>query len=116
MKKIILAIIKRFHSGFKEGVSEYLKATKKHDPDLTLNIFGFLGNIASGLWNGVRGAIGGFFGQGGQVAVSGAPPAPTIIQPPAPLAEKKDNTLLYVGIAVGVVIFVVMIIVLTGRK
>lgn len=118
MKKIILSIIKRFHSGFKKGVSEYSKEIKKYDPGLTFGIFGFLGNIASGLFNGVRGAIGGFFGGGGAVTVAG-PPAPpvTVLPPPPPPAPlKKDNTLLYVGIAAGVVIFVVVIIMLTGRK
>lgn len=120
MKRFISSFIGRLRNGIKQGFSAYVKTFSDEDPRSTLYIFGWLKKIGGGLWNGVKGAIGGFFGGGGAVTVTGAPPktgAPIIItEPREDEDEKKPNIILYVGIGVGVIMLVIVLMMVLRRR
>lgn len=121
MRNFIPSLIGRLKTGIQKGISAYCKTISENDPNTTLYIFGWLGNVAGGLWNGAKGAIGGFFGGGGSVTVGGPAPSPGVgitPPPPAPTPEPsaKPNILLYAGIAVGIIIFFVIIMMLFKQK
>lgn len=118
MKKLFPLIVLMFVRAAKSGLAEYTKTIRKHDPSLYLGFLGFIGNIASGLWNGVKGAIGGFFGGGGQVTVAGPPQQIQVMPgpPTEPKDEKKPNILLYVGIGFGFLAVLLTIILLATKK
>lgn len=121
MKNFIPSLIRRLKTGIQKGISAYCKTISENDPNTTLYIFGFLGDIAGSLFNGVKSGIGGFFGRGGSVTAAGPPAAAPIIITTgegggeAP-AGGKPNILLYAGIGVGIIIFFVIIMMLFKQK
>lgn len=123
MKNLFLLLVQRFLAGLKSGKDEYVKAISKEDPRLTFYIFGWLKNIGSGLWNGIKGIGKSFFGGGGEVIIRGKEETPgrPVLRvedpPPEKDEDKKTNILLYVGIGVAVIVFVVVLaMVLRARK
>jgi preprotein translocase subunit Sec61beta len=121
MKNLYTFLIGRLINGVRKGFSEYKKTFSKDNPGLTLYIFGWLGKIGKGLWNGVKGAVGGFFGGGGAITVAGAQPAavaPIVVSTPStePTPTGKPNIILYVGIGVGVIIFIIVIMMVLKRR
>jgi len=123
MKNLFLLLLQRFVVGLKAGKDEYVKTISKEDPRLTLHIFGWLKNVGSGLWNGLKGIGKSFFGGGGEVIIRGREETPSrpvlrVEEPdPGKDEDKKPNILLYVGIGVAAIVFVIVLaMVLRARK